>query len=137
MLIHQYLLNLKEFNINIDEIFRVAIISNNLDIVKYLVENGANINASEIWFTTHPLRWASYKGHLDVVKYLIEKGANIHAKNEFSLIHAYTNNHFDVIKYLIDHGANIDAINTACHLYFMNKAPIDTKEYLKKLNQQS
>ena len=42
-----------------------------LEIVKYLVEHGANINyATNDGFT--PLSFASRAGHLDIVKYLQE-----------------------------------------------------------------
>jgi ankyrin repeat protein len=36
-----------------------------LDVVKYLVEKGADIHAS----ADHALRWAAGSGHLDVVEY--------------------------------------------------------------------
>ena len=41
-----------------------------LEVVKYLVENGADIHANN----DHALRWSARFGHLEVVKYLIEKG---------------------------------------------------------------
>ena len=49
-----------------------------LEVVKYLVENKANIHAKN----DYALRLASGNGHLEVVKYLVENGANIHAKND-------------------------------------------------------
>jgi ankyrin repeat protein len=59
-----------------------------LDIVEYLISNGANIEAKGQWifylihlygFTS--LMSASNNGHLDIVQYLVSKGANIEAKN--------------------------------------------------------
>ena len=44
--------------------------------VKYLVENGADVNALDEWGKT-PLYMASYRGHLDIVKYLLENGADV------------------------------------------------------------
>ena len=46
-----------------------------VNIVKYLVDNGANIHADD----DCALREAAVNGYLEVVKYLVEKGANIHA----------------------------------------------------------
>ena len=49
-----------------------------LEVVKYLVENKANIHAQN----DEALRLASENGHLEVVKYLVENKANIHAQND-------------------------------------------------------
>jgi ankyrin repeat protein len=45
-----------------------------LDVVKYLIENGADIDQPNIHGAT-PLSGASEYGHLDVAKYLKKKGA--------------------------------------------------------------
>ena len=58
--------------------------SGNLEIVQYLVENGANINAKNDSGST-ALMIASYEGKFEVVEYLIEKGANVNAKNNDGL----------------------------------------------------
>ena len=47
-----------------------------LETVKLLIENGADINAKdEDGYTV--LMHASFNGYLEIVKYLIEKGANV------------------------------------------------------------
>jgi len=48
-----------------------------LEVVKYLIGNGANINQAKTKNGATPLLTASLNGHLDVVKHLIEKKANI------------------------------------------------------------
>ena len=53
-----------------------------LEIVKFLVESGADVNAkdNEGW---NSLMEASYEGHLKVIKYLIENGkVNVNAKDD-------------------------------------------------------
>ena len=42
-----------------------------LDIVRYLVEQGADVTAEN----NEAVHWASLNGHTEVVQYLVEKGA--------------------------------------------------------------
>ena len=48
-----------------------------LEVVKYLVEQGADIHAHDYDGPDASLRMASENGHLDVVDYLISKGATL------------------------------------------------------------
>lgn len=58
--------------INMESALINASTSGYLDIIKYLVENGANINAGN--YLGEALVLAAENGHLDVVKYLVENG---------------------------------------------------------------
>ena len=89
-----------------------------LDVVKYLVEKGADIHAAN----DYALRYASFNGHLDVVKYLVEKGANIHAVDDYALRYAADNGRLDVVKYLVEKGAR--------------NGHLDVVEYLKGIVSQ-
>lgn len=51
----------------------------NLEITKYLIEHGANIEAIDNEGKT-PLILSSFNGKMEVTKYLVEKGANLEAK---------------------------------------------------------
>ena len=51
-----------------------------LEIVKYLVEQGANINARSSYNTT-ALMEAAYKGNFEIVKFLVQNGADVNIKN--------------------------------------------------------
>jgi ankyrin repeat protein len=75
----------------------------NLDIIKHLAKEGANIRVDN----DLPLNWAVKNEHFDVVKYLVEQGANIHIGNDYPLCWAAINGHLDIVKYLVEHGANI------------------------------
>ena len=96
------------------------------DIVKYLVEQGANIHASD----DGALRWASESGCLDIVKYLVEQGANIHAGYDYALRFASENGHLDIVKYLVEHGADIHAGNDYALQGASVHGYLDTVRYL-------
>jgi len=84
-----------------------------LDQVKFLVERGVDINATDGYGHT-PLMIAAGYGRLKTVKYLIEHGADLHAKNPKgydALLLSSKYGYFKVAKYLIDHGADIHATN--------------------------
>jgi hypothetical protein len=85
----------------------------NLQRVKELIKNGANVNATD---TTHydetALMNAAYGGHIDIVKELIKNGANVNAKDDEDftvLMAASRGGHIDVVKELIKNGANVNA----------------------------
>jgi ankyrin repeat protein len=89
---------------------------NYIDIIKYLIEIGANINyiTNDCW---SPLHAASYKNNIDCVKLLINSGAKINIKdyvNATPLDYAMDTKNFDIIKLLIEHGADINM--KKCHL---------------------
>ena len=100
----------KGVNIHSGDDWALKLASKNgqLEVVKYLVSEGADINNNHPWHG-HALGLAAKKGHLEVVKYLIEKGANIHADNDLALQWASGNGHLDVVKYLVESGADIHA----------------------------
>ena len=49
-----------------------------LEVVRYLLDEGADVNARENWGGT-PLLEAAYYGHVDVIKELLLRGADINA----------------------------------------------------------
>ena len=95
----------------------IAAGSGKLDVVKYLIEKGADVNIEgegEFGIGT-PLHIAARSGKLEVVKYLVEKGANINAKDNHNktpwtpLHMAAVSEKWDVVKYLIEKGAGVNA----------------------------
>ena len=93
-----------------------------LEVVQYLINKGADINAKNDNGGT-ALMVASMEGHLAVVKALVEgkngllsmfsKGADINAKDNnngvTALMEASMYGHLEVVKYLINKGADINA----------------------------
>ncbi len=76
-----------------------------LEVVKYLVEHGADVHAED----DAALELASMNGYLKIVEYLTEKGANIHTEDDWALRHACQSGHLEVVRYLVEHGANVHA----------------------------
>ena len=75
----------------------------NLEIVKFLVKLGANVE-TENNYRRRPLSIAAMNGRLDVVKYFVEECyayVNARDKNEYAAIHnARKLGQFDVVEYL-------------------------------------
>ncbi len=92
-----------------------------LDVVKYLVERGANLEAvHEDGEMITALHLAALNGEIEVLEYLIGKKANIETKDGRGLTplkNAALRDLFDVVKILADHGADI---NTNCEAFGMN-----------------
>ena len=90
-----------------------------LDIVKILINNGAEINQynSKNSNRYQPLIYASESGNLNLVKYLVENGANVNIKNKewfhpnkewiiyTPLYVAYKMNNYKIVEYLLEKGA--------------------------------
>jgi len=80
----KYFLNDKMLNINTKDangsLLHYAAGNNNLEVVKYLVSNGADINANGCFDET-PLHWAARnENNIDVAVFLVQNGAIINLK---------------------------------------------------------
>jgi len=74
-----------------------------LELVKYLVGKGANVQATD---AGAPLTAAARFGHIEVVKCLVEAGADIHYNYEEALRLAAYKNEVEIVKYLLEKGAD-------------------------------
>ena len=73
----------------------------NVDILKFLVEHGANIHHCNDLM----VRKAALKGELEAVKFLISCGANIHMEScDCVMNNAARSGNVELLKYLIDQG---------------------------------
>lgn len=95
----------------------VAALNGFTDIVHYLVEQGATINALDKNGNT-PLHLAAQYGLKNMVTILIEKGASLHAKNHVgntplhvAVTNGKHNGKHDNVRILVHFGANIVAKN--------------------------
>lgn len=79
-----------------------------LEMVKYLVEKGADVNERHLLDYWTALMFASGADHLNIVKYLVEHGAELDlqdARGYTALM--WARGHFDIIKYLVEKGADV------------------------------
>ena len=86
---------------------------NAVNVVAFLLENGANINVRDTIDQT-PLIIASQNGCTDIVRMLLDAGADIHHRNdqgENALISAAQEGHIDTVKFLLEAGADVNQSN--------------------------
>ena len=87
--------------------------NNHLHVVKYLVEQGADMEKCDDDGWT-PLTTASFEGHLGVISYLLEQGANrdtVNKRGNTPLHLAAGEGHLEVTKLLMIYGADLHAKN--------------------------
>lgn len=83
------------------------------EIVKLLLDNGANVNAKDGWEQT-PLSYAVGGRHIEIIGLLLDRGADINSRAEIGstpLMNAAGVGSLEVIEYLLDRGADINAQN--------------------------
>jgi hypothetical protein len=131
-------INLLEYDIN--RLLIIATDNEYLEMMKYLIENGANIHEDR----DYALRCMAHRNNFTMIKYLVEHGANINVydgtvirslSSKFDIItekikSVSEREQLNMIKYLVEHGANVDFCQEDIYL---QKYPIRISEYLKKL----
>lgn len=92
----------------------VAVIAGNLDIMEYLLSQGADINTLDRE-GSNLMHNAAANGHYDAVTFLYEKGFDINAvdgNGNTPLLFAVTQDNIELIQFLIENGADLQAENT-------------------------
>jgi ankyrin len=92
-----------------------------LNLVRYLLEHGADVVAQANIDNSTPLHVASWFGGVKVGQLLLEHGGKINARNGegctplhrslIELTDDFADSHFDVIQLLLEHGADVEALN--------------------------
>ena len=116
------LLTYKKVNINAKgnddwAILHIASQVNNLEMVRYLVDEGSNINAKNA-SGSKPIHIAAREGYKDTVEFFLSKGLSINdlgAANQTLLHYATMKGQLEVVKYLITQGADVNARDTNGH----------------------
>jgi ankyrin repeat protein len=106
--------------LGIDDI-KLVFVSNNLEILEYLLDKGADINKSSLFSS-----WASANKSLDQMKYLVDKGGDPSIANRFgktALHYSVRKGNMEVSDYLLELGVDINPVDT------YSKTPLDYYEY--------
>ena len=98
----------------------------NLEIVKYLVQNGADVTAKN----NKPLIAASENGHLEVLKYLVQNGADLTDRDNEALIYSSLNGHLEIVKYLVQNGADVKAKDNWSLIFASSNGYLEIVKYL-------
>ena len=83
------------------------------EVIKYLVDKGADVNAKDNSGTA-PLHSLAVRGHLEAIELLLKKGAdvNIGDMTGNTPIHwASRRGHFEIVKMLLENGSSIDPLD--------------------------
>ena len=85
--------------------------NNHVGVVRYLVEQGADMEIADC-NGSNPLLYASTYGHFEVARYLLEQGANRDKESIYgitSLHEAARRVHLEIAKLLMVYGADLNA----------------------------
>ena len=121
-----------------------AIKRNDVNEVKKVIEQGADVNAPLYEFGLSPLTAAAMANSLDIAKLLIDNGADVNAKNDkdlsggsTALIWSAGLGHLEILKLLIDNGADVNAKDETGITALMNSAQGNLlAERTKKVNKE-
>ncbi len=89
------------------ETVMAAIVSRKIEIIQFLFDHGANLNAHEF---ANALTKASFYGPVDIVKLLLVSKADVNTKDRLghtALKTAAQQKHVEIVNLLLDHGAQI------------------------------
>ncbi|WP_121640592.1 ankyrin repeat domain-containing protein [Virgibacillus sp. Bac330] len=119
----------------------VAVRAGELDMVKFLVESGMDLNKNEGVPKSAPIAQASSKGDLSIVEYLFNNGAvfDVSEPNRNPLFSAIYGGNLDVVKYLVQNGIDITVKYTGdtmkdmdAYAFAVERGQTEIAEYLKQ-----
>ncbi|XP_028409515.1 uncharacterized protein LOC114532139 [Dendronephthya gigantea] len=98
-------------------VLHFAVKKGTLEIVEYLVEQGADVNGKKTnrWTVLHS---AVKNGTVEIVEYLVEKGADVNGKKNdgWCVMHAAVAkvaiDVLEIVKYLLENGADVNGKDT-------------------------
>jgi ankyrin repeat protein len=102
-------------SVGVQNIIHFACEKGNIDIVRELLDNGAELNSRSSKWNDTPLHRACVFGHTEIVEELIKRGSTVNVRNsncwQTPLENAITFKHFECCKLLVKAGAKINELN--------------------------
>lgn len=93
----------------------VAAKNGKLEIVKELVERGANINDAAVKTGKTALMFAAWAGHVVIAQWVIANGADVNQvdnSGDSAIMYAAKRGHINIVQLLIETGANINHVSS-------------------------
>ena len=92
-------------------LLHVAVLDENMEFVKWLVSQGADVNAKQKNGDTPLHEAVHYNEGIAIVKFLVSKGADVHAKGVCGWTPLFYTNGSDIefAKFLVSKGADVNA----------------------------
>ena len=89
-----------DIHFNHDCILRIAAEMGLLQIVEYLLDNGADIHALD----DSALDVACWRNNLEMAKFLVERGADIHANDSHTFVLSVEEQNWEIVEFFIKNG---------------------------------
>lgn len=111
---------------------QVASSHGQIEIVRFLIECGMDVNKSVGISAGAPIKNAAFNGHLDIVKLLYEHGAmlDVSEATKNPLFAAIYNGHFEVVRFLVEKGIDLNVYYAIGDL-----DKVDVYEYARQYGQ--
>ena len=87
-----------------------AVKNNRYNIVKLLLEKGADLNRNDSYRRT-ALMYAIIFNNIEIVKLLLEKGANVDSDRKTALMYAIETKNIEIVTLLLEKGANVNYVD--------------------------
>ncbi|KAL5592674.1 hypothetical protein FOBRF1_013700 [Fusarium oxysporum] len=123
-----------------NDVFSIALVlsaeEGHKEMVKLLLDNGADVNAQGGGLYGTALQGASTEGHEPIMKLLLDKGADVNAQVEehgTALQGASAGGHEPIVKLLLDNGADVNAHGGGLYGTALQAAAVEGHEQIVKL----
>jgi len=105
-----------------------------VDLLKLLIEFGADLNRPLNRFGETPLLRAVNSGEINLVRLLVENGANVTGTETPALVGAVANGNSAIFDYLIEHGADVNESDASGRTLMHSAALANQVEMLGRLH---